>query len=133
MTPVKLGFFTRLLEPADAADRYWFAAAQARQAERLGFDTVWVAQHHFHGDEGGLPSPLVLLAYLAAQTTRIRLATGVVTLPLENVVRVAEDAVVVDLLSGGRLELGLGSGSTPTSRRCRTVSPRASSRHGRWL
>ena len=115
MAPVKLGFFTRLLEPADAAHRYRFAAAQAQLAERLGFDTVWVAQHHFHGDEGGLPSPLVLLAHLAARTTRIRLATGVVTLPLENVVRVAEDAAVVDLLSGGRLELGLGSGSTPAS------------------
>lgn len=115
MAAVKLGFFTRLLEQADAADRYRFAAAQARQAERLGFDTVWVAQHHFHSDEGGLPSPFVFLAFLAAQTSRIRLATGVVTLPLENVVRVAEDAIVADLLSGGRLELGLGSGSTPAS------------------
>jgi putative FMN-dependent luciferase-like monooxygenase len=115
MTGVRLGFFTRLLERATAADRYRFAAEQARHAEQLGFDTVWVAQHHFHGDEGGLPSPFVFLSHLAAQTTRIRLATGVITLPLENVVRVAEDAVVADLLSGGRLELGLGSGSTPAS------------------
>ncbi len=115
MTGVKLGFFTRLLERASAADRYWFATEQARHAEQLGFDTVWVAQHHFHAGEGGLPSPLVFLSHLAARTTTIRLATGVVTLPLENVVRVAEDAVVADLLSGGRLELGLGSGSTPAS------------------
>jgi putative FMN-dependent luciferase-like monooxygenase len=115
MAVVKLGFFTRLLERAGAADRYRFAAEQARHAEQLGFDTVWVAQHHFHADEGGLPSPFVFLGYLAAQTSRIRLATGVVTLPLEDVVRVAEDAVVTDLLSGGRLELGLGSGSTPAS------------------
>ena len=113
MAVVKLGFFTRLLERADAAHRYRFASEQARHAEQLGFDTVWVAQHHFHADEGGLPSPFVFLGYLAAQTSRIRLATGVVTLPLEDVVRVAEDAVVTDLLSGGRLELGLGSGSTP--------------------
>jgi putative FMN-dependent luciferase-like monooxygenase len=115
MGAVQLGFFTRLLERAGAADRYRFAAEQARHAEELGFQTVWVAQHHFHGDEGGLPSPFVFLSYLAAQTSRIRLATGVVTLPLENVIRVAEDAVVADLLSGGRLELGLGSGSTPAS------------------
>lgn len=115
MTPTRLGFFTRLLDRADAADRYRLAADQARHAERLGFDTVWVAQHHFHADEGGLPSPFVFLAHLAALTSRIRLATGVVTLPLENVVRVAEDAVVADLLSGGRIELGLGSGSTPAS------------------
>lgn len=115
MSAVRLGFFTRLLERVDAADRYRFAAQQARVAEQLGFDTVWVAQHHFHGDEGGLPSPLVFLAHLAAQTRRIRLATGVITLPLEHVVRVAEDAIVTDLLSGGRLELGLGSGSTPAS------------------
>ena len=112
---VKLGFFTRLLERAGAADRYRFAAEQARHAEQLGFHTVWVAQHHFHADEGGLPSPFVFLSHLAAQTSRIRLGTGVVTLPLENVVRVAEDAIVTDLLSGGRLELGLGSGSTPAS------------------
>ncbi len=115
MTRQRLGFFTRLLEQAGAAERYGFAAEQARYAEQLGFDTVWVAQHHFHGDEGGLPSPFVFLAHLAALTSRIRLATGVVTLPLENVVRVAEDAVVADLLSDGRIELGLGSGSTPAS------------------
>lgn len=115
MAPQRLGFFTRLLERASAADRYRNAAEQVRHAEQLGFDTAWVAQHHFHADEGGLPSPFVLLGYLAARTSSIRLATGVITLPLDNVVRVAEDAVVADLLSGGRLELGLGSGSTPSS------------------
>jgi putative FMN-dependent luciferase-like monooxygenase len=115
MAVVQVGFFTRLLERADAADRYRFATEQARHAEELGFQTVWVAQHHFHEDEGGLPSPFVFLSHLAAQTSRIRLGTGVITLPLENVVRVAEDAIVTDLLSGGRLELGLGSGSTPAS------------------
>lgn len=115
MAGFRLGFFTRLLERASAAERYHAAIEQVLLAERLGFDTAWVAQHHFHADEGGLPSPLVLLGHLAARTSRIRLATGVITLPLENVVRVAEDAVVTDLLSGGRLELGLGSGSTPAS------------------
>ena len=118
-----LGFFTRLLDTGHAAERYRLAAEQARLAERLGFDTAWVAQHHFHAEEGGLPAPFVFLAHLAAQTSRIRLATGVITLPLEDVVRVAEDAVVTDLLSGGRLELGLGSGSTPASFKAFGVDP----------
>ena len=57
----------------------------------------------------------MFLAHAAASTSRIRLGTGVVTLPLEDPVRVAEDAVVLDLLSGGRADLGLGSGGTPSS------------------
>lgn len=64
---------------------------------------------------GGLPSPFVFLAYVASRTRRIRLGTGIVTLPLENAVRAAEDAAVLDLLSGGRLEVGVGTGGTPES------------------
>ncbi|WP_423065194.1 putative FMN-dependent luciferase-like monooxygenase [Devosia sp. CN2-171] len=111
----RLGFFTRLLEDASPGDRYRFAVEQIVHAEQHGFDSAWVAQHHFHRDEGGLPSPLVLLSHVAALTSRIRLGTGVITLPLENPIRVAEDAAVLDLLSGGRLELGLGAGGTPAS------------------
>ena len=111
----RIGFFTRLLDEASAAERYRIATEQIVAAERHGFDSAWVAQHHFHAAEGGLPSPFVFLAHAAASTSRIRLGTGVVTLPLEDPVRVAEDAVVLDLLSGGRAELGLGSGSTPAS------------------
>jgi putative FMN-dependent luciferase-like monooxygenase len=112
-TPKRLGFFSRLLDRAGAAERYRLATEQIVEAERSGYDSAWIAQHHFHEDEGGLPSPLVFLAHVAAKTTRIRLGTGVVTLPMENPVRVAEDAVVLDLLSGGRFEFGVGSGSTP--------------------
>lgn len=111
----RIGFFTRLLDDAGPAERYRIATEQIVAAERHGFDSAWVAQHHFHAAEGGLPSPFVLLAHVAAQTSRIRLGTGVVTLSLEDPVRVAEDAVVLDLVSGGRAELGLGSGSTPAS------------------
>src|SRR4029077_15194544 len=50
--PKRLGFFTRLLDQADAAERYRLATAQIVHAERLGFDSAWVAQHHFHEDEG---------------------------------------------------------------------------------
>ena len=108
--PIRLGFFTRLLDQADAAERYRLATAQIVHAERCGFDSAWVAQHHFHEDEGGLPAPFVFLAQVAAQTSRIRLGTGIVTLPLELPIRVAEDAAVLDLMCGGRLEVGVGPG-----------------------
>ena len=53
----RLAFFTRLLDAAPAAERYRLAAEQIAHAERLGFDAAWIAQHHFHEHEGGLPSP----------------------------------------------------------------------------
>lgn len=112
-TEKRIGFFTRVLDDAEAGDRYRIAVDQIVAAEALGYHGAWLAQHHFDRDEGGLPSPFVLLAYAAARTSRIRLGTGVVTLPLEDALRVAEDAVVLDLLSRGRVELGLGTGGTP--------------------
>jgi putative FMN-dependent luciferase-like monooxygenase len=114
-TAKRLGFFTRLLDDTSAAQRYQNALEQIQLAEKVGFDSAWVAQHHFHRTEGGLPSPFVFLSYAAALTSRIRLGTGIITLPLENALRVAEDASVLDALSGGRLEVGVGSGGTPTS------------------
>jgi putative FMN-dependent luciferase-like monooxygenase len=114
-SPKRLGFFTRLLDQVDAAERYRLATAQIAHAERCGFDSAWIAQHHFHEGEGGLPSPFVFLAQAAARTSRIRLGTGIVTLPLELPVRVAEDAAVTDLMSGGRLEVGVGPGGNLTA------------------
>jgi putative FMN-dependent luciferase-like monooxygenase len=113
--PKRLGFFTRLLDQVDPAERYRLATAQIIHAERLGFHSAWIAQHHFHEDEGGLPAPFVFLAQVAAQTTRIRLGTGIVTLPLELPIRVAEDAAVLDLMCGGRLEVGVGGGGNLSS------------------
>lgn len=108
-------FFTRLLDHGTAQERYRLAREQIQHAERFGIGRAWVAQHHFRANEGGLPSPLVFLAHLSTLTSEIRLGTGVVTLTLEDPVRVAEDAVVADTLSGGRIDLGLGSGGTPSS------------------
>lgn len=73
MSAKRLGFFTRLLDNGSAQERYRLATEQIVHAERAGFDTAWVAQHHFHQDEGGLPSPLVFLAQAAAHTRHIRL------------------------------------------------------------
>ena len=115
MLPKRLGFFTRLLDQTDPAERYRLATAQIIHAERFGFDSAWIAQHHFHEDEGGLPAPFVFLAQVAARTTRIRLGTAIVTLPLELPIRVAEDAAVLDLMCGGRLEVGIGGGGNLSS------------------
>lgn len=79
-------------------------------AEDLGIDSVWLAQHHFDGQLGGLPSPLLLLALAAARTSRITLGTGIIILPLEDPIRLAEDAAVLDLIADGRLHLGLATG-----------------------
>lgn len=111
----RLGFFTRLLDAAPPAERYRLAAEQIRHAEKAGLDSAWIAQHHFHEAEGGLPAPFAFLGFVAAQTSRIRLGTGIITLPLEHPVRVAEDAAVLDLLSNGRLELGVGTGGNPSA------------------
>lgn len=112
---LRLGFFTRLLDEGDAALRYRLATEQIIHAERCNFHSAWVAQHHFHAGEGGLPSPLPFLAHVAARTGRIRLGTGIITLPLELGLRVAEDAAVLDLLCDGRLELGVGPGGNPAA------------------
>src|SRR5690625_1661476 len=109
----RIGFFTRLLDEGTAAQRYRWAIEQIQQAERVGFSTAWVAQHHFDADEGGLPTPWPLLGAAAQATTSIRLGTAVVTLPHENPVRTAEDAAVLDILSDGRVELGVASGASP--------------------
>ena len=89
-------FFGELLEQAEAA-------------EQLGFDSFWVAEHHFH-EYGAIPSPAVWLAAAAQRTRRIRLGSAVVVLPFRNPLQVAEDYAMVDVLSGGRLNLGVGSG-----------------------
>ncbi|WOF22496.1 putative FMN-dependent luciferase-like monooxygenase [Microbacterium betulae] len=115
MTGPRLGFFTRLLEDAPAHERYRFALEQIAGAETAGFASAWIAQHHFSADEGGLPSPFVLLAAASERTSRIGLGTAVVTLPLDEPLRAAEDAAVVDRLSGGRVQLGISSGGTPSS------------------
>ena len=107
--PFRLGVFTRLVDEVPPAEVYARALLLFETAEALGFDTGWVAQHHAH-NSGGLPSPLVFLAAAAARTKHLRLATGIITLPLENPVRLAEDAAVLDILSDGRLELGFGTG-----------------------
>ncbi len=87
---------------------------QAAWAERqLGFRSVWISEHHFV-DDGYTPSPLTLAGALAASTERMRLGTSIVILPLQDPVRLAEDALTVDAISGGRFALGVGLGYRPS-------------------
>jgi len=79
------------------------------EADRLGFEALFMVEHHFTG-VGQVSASLNLLSYLAARTGRIRLGTAVVVLPWHNPILLAEQAATVDLLSGGRLDLGIGKG-----------------------
>ncbi|HZT07399.1 MAG TPA: LLM class flavin-dependent oxidoreductase [Chloroflexota bacterium] len=81
--------------------------------EELGYDGIWANEHHFHPYGGMIPSPAVLLAALIQRTKRVRLGTSVVVLPLHHPIEVAEQLAMVDLMSDGRLELGVGRGFVP--------------------
>ncbi|MBB2989749.1 alkanesulfonate monooxygenase SsuD/methylene tetrahydromethanopterin reductase-like flavin-dependent oxidoreductase (luciferase family) [Mycolicibacterium iranicum] len=105
------GIFFRLNDTeADPVRQYHDGLDLIVHAEELGLATAWITSHHFRSDKGTIASPLVFLAAASQRTTRIRLGAGVVVITLENPIRVAEDAVIADALSGGRLQLGLGSG-----------------------
>ncbi len=108
--PFRLGLLTHIAGSGNPAQILRETIDLFAIAEQLGFHSAWIAQHHVRAENGHSPSPFVFLAAAAERTSRLRLGTGIVMLPLENPLRVAEDAAVADLLSGGRLELGLGTG-----------------------
>ena len=109
---IGIGLFTAQVPPGlgrTFTQEYREIVDLARLAETLGFDSAWVSEHHGSGD-GYMPSLLPTLSAFAAATERINLGTGVILAPFHHPLRLAEDAATVDLISGGRLILGLGLG-----------------------
>ena len=100
-------------EPYPHRDVHARVTTEIEAADRLGYDTAWVAEHHFSNQYGIMPDVFAYMGYLAARTSRVRLGTAVVTLPLFEPVRVVENMAFIDILSGGRVTLGLGSGYRP--------------------
>ncbi len=108
---MKFGLFGGATRSGDTGDSsaYQKFIDYIIEADQLGFESIFLVEHHFSG-LGQLSASLSLLSYLAARTTRIRLGTAVTVLPWHNPVLIAEQAATVDLLSGGRLDFGVGKG-----------------------
>ena len=109
---MRLGLYYDLRNPAAARpwDRVYAAALdRIAWADEAGIGAIWVTEHHGFAD-GYLPAPLTFCAAIAARTRQARIGTAVVVSPLMPDTALAEQAAVVDIISGGRLELGLGAG-----------------------
>ena len=110
---MKFGLLFRAQDPPDASNltRRWQDILEAGQlAEEVGFDGLFLPEHHMM-DDGYVPAPLVGLGALAAVTKRVDLGTTIMLLPFYNPVQVAEHAAMVDVISGGRMILGVGVGN----------------------
>jgi alkanesulfonate monooxygenase SsuD/methylene tetrahydromethanopterin reductase-like flavin-dependent oxidoreductase (luciferase family) len=110
---MKFAFFTHLPWPEDADPKEIIGQTteQIQFAEELGFHSAWLAEHHFTRYSIG-SSSLILATHIAAHTRKIRLGTAVLVSPLHNPIRLAEDTATLDLVSGGRLDVGFGRGSS---------------------
>jgi alkanesulfonate monooxygenase SsuD/methylene tetrahydromethanopterin reductase-like flavin-dependent oxidoreductase (luciferase family) len=105
-------FFLGSSSRRDYRREYEEILEQCVYAEELGYDFVWIAEHH-GSDYGVVPSPAILGAAIAERTERVRIGVGVSVLPLLHPLRVAEDYAMLDVLSDGRLDLGVGRGYQP--------------------
>lgn len=110
---MKVGLYFDMRNPSgwhtDPARLYSFTLELCEEADRAGIDSLWFTEHHLF-DDGYLSQPLTMAAAAAARTRDCRIGTGIVVAPLHNPVELAEQAAIVDLVSGGRLDLGLGAG-----------------------
>ncbi|MBL8644201.1 MAG: LLM class flavin-dependent oxidoreductase [Rhodospirillaceae bacterium] len=111
---VGFGAFLSLTDAGGRAHRDVYAEAliSAREAEYLGCDAVWINEHHFMGFSI-CPDSTVMAAALLAHTSKIRVGNAVSLIPLQSPIAIAEKAAMLDNLSGGRFDLGLGRGGYP--------------------
>jgi len=110
---VKFDIFYQLpqADSQNTPERYRDLIAEAVEADRLGFDTVWLAEVHFAPRFSVMPAPMMLHAAIAERTRRIRLGLAVNLMPLHHPMRLAEETAMLDVLSGGRVEFGAGRGA----------------------
>ena len=110
---MKFGLFYQLPCAPDQSEprRYQETLEQIILADELGFDTAWLAELHFFRPFSIMPGPLYVAVAAAQRTRRIRFGTGVTLLPFHHPLRIAEDAAVADILTGGRLDFGVGRGT----------------------
>jgi probable F420-dependent oxidoreductase len=99
------------LSPIQAGGDFAETIRECEQAEAAGFDSVWLGEHH--NNRTLYPTPLIGLAAIAGRTRKVRLGTAVLLLPLYHPLAVAEEAAMVDVISAGRLILGVGAGYAP--------------------
>jgi len=97
-------------DASDAAAQYRLLMDSARFADCNGFHAIWVPERHFHPFGGAYPNPALAAAAVASVTSALRIRAGSVVLPLNDVLRVAEDWMFVDNLSDGRVDLAFASG-----------------------
>src|SRR5205085_3830790 len=98
--------------PIEGGHYYPQSLHEVTRAEELGFDSVWMEEHHSVTNHYW-PSPLTVLAGYATRTTKLMLGTDILVAPFHHPVRLAEDAAMLDVMSNGRLTLGIAIGYKP--------------------
>jgi len=111
---MEFGLFLEFPAQDEATDQEAFARGfeLVDEAESMGVDSIWLAEYHFT-PFSVLSAPLTVATALAIRTKRVRIGFGVLLLPLNNPIRIAEESATLDQISQGRLEFGIGRGTFP--------------------
>jgi alkanesulfonate monooxygenase SsuD/methylene tetrahydromethanopterin reductase-like flavin-dependent oxidoreductase (luciferase family) len=110
---MNVGLYFDLRNPTawrtDWSRLYGFTLEACEEAERLGCHSIWLSEHHLF-DDGYLPQPFTMAAAVAARTRRVRIGTAIVIAPIHHPAELAEQAAIVDIISAGRIDVGIGAG-----------------------